>query len=991
MSKYLLEIGTEELPYKFIPSAIQQLKTGFENFLNNNKINFEKVNVYATPRRLAVIVDDIAKSSPDEVKVVKGPIKKVAFDENGNLTKAGEGFLNKNGLTKDDAYIENDYLHAKVVIKGKASKLIIDRGEVFLRDCRLLLPGLQLQRKVLMIPRTVEMLRDRPDGRFYVNGPPHLLRRDGKGVARPLYRGVHSLLHKGHGPLFQNSLCLFLIQFKLLTDHGRFLFQFLQFSVPGEHASGFSVIGRLLCQLVHIFVGKTEFIQGRRGVSFVRLQRYGHRTVALCMGLQGCSRLFLVMPDTSCVPMYTLSQITSLSTRFTQLKRYRYTHKKIRRSAPPHPARIRRHLCFFFANLSLLSLRLLRRPAISSPLVPAYITSDGMMDVATMATITTMMMTAMILLVFLLLKSIRLSPYIYLYRPYIVYVLFSFFNMDCCPVVGQRVSFPVVKKHIPGRQREVFQVGHAPELISIHALIAFQIAAGRRLLLIKPAHPFRVRLWLSRKRRAALRIFTQIVIKNERFPQRLLFPGAYALAKSEEELISGRSGMLHPLQAFFLIAGCKLPVKGKRRRKIFLKKQKRMFELAAVVVDFRHLLHPFQNEEIRVGKPPGEQHLIGRRIPADKAVLLLFLLHAGALEHLEEAKLQLIRPHGVDAVKRAPEAFQVLARKPRDQVQVLVYIGSLPDPPHRALQLCKIHAAPDLPDGLRVRGLNADLQLNEPGAHRAKEREFLLIQQICRDLEMEVCDAVVVLFYKTPDLHRVIAPAVKGAVHKLDLRCLLLQEKTELFFYKGRTPKPKFFIYGREAIAAGKRTSPAALIVEDPVSELCHVCIDKGNAVQFHRFPPGIFPDPAIAFPVCDAPDPLQIRLFSLGPGLRQFREGLFPLSPHHAADARVFHQYRRRAVGYLGTAQPDLRFREHLFHFREKPGNHVHVPDIAGETEHLRGAPEKIRQDRLRLLVDGILRDPDPVHPAGDPLPGIPLQAVDCQVGVYVFCIDCR
>ena len=119
MSKYLLEIGTEELPYKFIPAAIQQLQNGFENFLNTNKIKFEKVNVYATPRRLAVIVDDIAKSSPDEVKIVKGPIKKVAYDENGNLTKAGEGFLNKNGLTKDDAYIENDYLHAKVVIKGK--------------------------------------------------------------------------------------------------------------------------------------------------------------------------------------------------------------------------------------------------------------------------------------------------------------------------------------------------------------------------------------------------------------------------------------------------------------------------------------------------------------------------------------------------------------------------------------------------------------------------------------------------------------------------------------------------------------------------------------------------------------------------------------------------------------------------------------------------------------------------------------------------------
>ena len=56
MSKYLLEVGCEELPYKFIPSAIQQLKTGFENFLNSNKVEFEDVKVYATPRRLAVIV-----------------------------------------------------------------------------------------------------------------------------------------------------------------------------------------------------------------------------------------------------------------------------------------------------------------------------------------------------------------------------------------------------------------------------------------------------------------------------------------------------------------------------------------------------------------------------------------------------------------------------------------------------------------------------------------------------------------------------------------------------------------------------------------------------------------------------------------------------------------------------------------------------------------------------------------------------------------------
>lgn len=120
MSKYLLEVGCEELPYKFIPSAIKQLKTGFENFLNSNKVTFEKVDVYATPRRLAVIVSGLEKQSKDEEKIVKGPIKKVAYDENGNLTRAGEGFCKKNGISPEDLYIENDYIHAKIVIKGKS-------------------------------------------------------------------------------------------------------------------------------------------------------------------------------------------------------------------------------------------------------------------------------------------------------------------------------------------------------------------------------------------------------------------------------------------------------------------------------------------------------------------------------------------------------------------------------------------------------------------------------------------------------------------------------------------------------------------------------------------------------------------------------------------------------------------------------------------------------------------------------------------------------
>lgn len=119
MSKYLLEVGTEELPYKFIPSAIEQLNKGFTTFLNDNKVKFSDVQVYATPRRLAVIVDGLENKTEDEEKIVKGPIAKVAFDEAGNLTKAGEGFARKNNLSKEDLYIEDNYVHAKIVIKGK--------------------------------------------------------------------------------------------------------------------------------------------------------------------------------------------------------------------------------------------------------------------------------------------------------------------------------------------------------------------------------------------------------------------------------------------------------------------------------------------------------------------------------------------------------------------------------------------------------------------------------------------------------------------------------------------------------------------------------------------------------------------------------------------------------------------------------------------------------------------------------------------------------
>lgn len=143
MNKYLLEIGTEELPYKFIIQAIEQLKTGFEDFLSTKGIGFNEVNVYATPRRLAVIIDGLAEKQQDEEKIIKGPINNIAYDENGNLTKAGLGFGNKCGVSESELFLQDNYLHAKVFSKGKftsnllqenASQLILKlQGPYFMR------------------------------------------------------------------------------------------------------------------------------------------------------------------------------------------------------------------------------------------------------------------------------------------------------------------------------------------------------------------------------------------------------------------------------------------------------------------------------------------------------------------------------------------------------------------------------------------------------------------------------------------------------------------------------------------------------------------------------------------------------------------------------------------------------------------------------------------------------------------------------------------
>lgn len=129
MSKYLIEIGTEELPYSFIPSAIEQLDDLFKKYLAENKISFDDVKIYGTPRRLTAIISGLTDVQPDSKKEIKGPPAKVAFDENGALTKAGEGFLKKNNITADkiqkQTIGEIEYIVAVVEEKGQKTPEVL--------------------------------------------------------------------------------------------------------------------------------------------------------------------------------------------------------------------------------------------------------------------------------------------------------------------------------------------------------------------------------------------------------------------------------------------------------------------------------------------------------------------------------------------------------------------------------------------------------------------------------------------------------------------------------------------------------------------------------------------------------------------------------------------------------------------------------------------------------------------------------------------------
>jgi glycyl-tRNA synthetase beta chain len=96
---FLLEIGTEEIPARFIEHARKQLAEKTENWLKEKRIAFEQIRTYATPRRLTVHVTGVAEKQEDMVEELRGPSARIAKTPDGGWSKAAEGFARKNGVS----------------------------------------------------------------------------------------------------------------------------------------------------------------------------------------------------------------------------------------------------------------------------------------------------------------------------------------------------------------------------------------------------------------------------------------------------------------------------------------------------------------------------------------------------------------------------------------------------------------------------------------------------------------------------------------------------------------------------------------------------------------------------------------------------------------------------------------------------------------------------------------------------------------------------
>ncbi|KYC43454.1 glycine--tRNA ligase subunit beta [Scytonema hofmannii PCC 7110] len=123
MKAFLLEVGTEELPASFLSDALTQWRSHIPKTLSTNSLTYDAVEVYGTPRRLAVLIKGLPSQQLDREEEIKGPPAQAAFKD-GKPTPAAQGFAKKQGVELDALEVratdKGDFVFVQKVITGRS-------------------------------------------------------------------------------------------------------------------------------------------------------------------------------------------------------------------------------------------------------------------------------------------------------------------------------------------------------------------------------------------------------------------------------------------------------------------------------------------------------------------------------------------------------------------------------------------------------------------------------------------------------------------------------------------------------------------------------------------------------------------------------------------------------------------------------------------------------------------------------------------------------
>ena len=125
MANLLYEIGTEEMPAQYMPGILKEYQELAGKKLAEARIPFSTVKVYGTPRRMAFLAEGVAEKQEDSNVESKGPSLKIAFDKDGNATRAAQGFARGQGVDVKDLVQKDGYVYAVKHLAGKKTEELL--------------------------------------------------------------------------------------------------------------------------------------------------------------------------------------------------------------------------------------------------------------------------------------------------------------------------------------------------------------------------------------------------------------------------------------------------------------------------------------------------------------------------------------------------------------------------------------------------------------------------------------------------------------------------------------------------------------------------------------------------------------------------------------------------------------------------------------------------------------------------------------------------